>query len=512
LTRRTVRCIGSLLPIFILAAASLFTELTYVAHSEGQVGKSGASFVEIPRASSTGLMVHLKDLAQSTVEPVIVFDTQNRVLAKLQSLFTKGKTMAFPSYRLVGGIELTPNVKALLALFFRRHEGEIYTLLDQQSSRFRHAYFYFHSDYRYAQAHRFTGVARPDRSLFLIDREIDVNRARQSRVVMFQATAQQSILNRNSHSPDNVGVVAQPLRDVSNHLAFVDSTLGQLPGFGLQHRTGLYQLEPDYFLPGGTMAGVGRYLLLEVINPSPSVRIVLDLTTSLKGNGTNTIPSRIRVIGTHDVFMKSEGRGAARLISPPVVPQTIFGQRYVGLDLGVAGSLFPEHRLGVMKLYNLDIPVDGRRLVGFARNISAISDQQYRSLSSVSELKMFPKDLFRGEREFSGMYEDGWISANSHVTLEQRRRNETLVIRGHVPLVSNKAFVTRLTLNVDGKRLGSRDITLGTFDVQVPSLDAGLHDIEMRFSRSQRLPEGDGRLVAMKADFIGFKGETNNGR
>lgn len=502
--RRLLTLSIALVPLVILASFSLRTELIYINHSEGFTGKSGASFVEIPQASETRLVERLKNLARTTTQPVIVSDTHNKVLAKFESFYTKGKVMVFPAFELVGGVTLNSGFKLLLDSFFRGRQADVYTLLEQQSSRFVGANFYFKKNYKYAQTHRFVSGGTPDHTLFSVDKELTVSRRDESRMALYEATSQQSIINRLTITPSNVGLIVKPLAEVSNHLVFVDSTLGQIPKFGSQRFAAIYQLEPDYFLPKSTMAGLGRYLLFEVLNPTPTMRVVLDISTSLKGRGAPPIPRSVTVMGTKLVALKAEGRGAARLISAPITPQTIMGQHYIGIDMGIAGSLFPEQRTQLMRLYNTNIPLDGRRLVAFARNISAVSEPQFQRMPTVSSLSTFPTDLFRGERGFSGVYEDGWISEKARITLKQRHPGDFLVLRGLIPLVDNKSFVTTLTVRLDGKTLGSRDLSLGEFSLKIPSAKSGLHDVELQFSRSQRLPGGDGRVVTMKTAFVGF--------
>ena len=145
--------------------------------------------------------------------------------------------------------------------------------------------------------------------------------------IVVGATAKHSAFNRLHHgdrSDRNFYVL--PVAEARNHLVFVASERG-MPYWagGGKAMYALYQLENEpTFYRGSTMAGVGRHLLFQVLNPSETVRVVLELTSSYKSDGVNALPPAYAV-GEHRLPVGLVGRGSARFVSPPLRPQMIKG-------------------------------------------------------------------------------------------------------------------------------------------------------------------------------------------
>ena len=81
------------------------------------------------------------------------------------------------------------------------------------------------------------------------------------------------------------------------------------------------------------MAGAGRHLLFQVLNPSPRVRLALEITDSLNGDGENSLPPAVAVGDRRERF-PTTGRGSARVFSPPLRPQEIGGRLFLAIDGG----------------------------------------------------------------------------------------------------------------------------------------------------------------------------------
>jgi hypothetical protein len=196
------------------------------------------------------------------------------------------------------------------------------------------------------------------------------------------------------------------------------------------------------------MAGIGRHLLLEIVNPTPRVRVAVHFTRSFAGDGDNRLPPAA-VIGTERLPFSLVGRGSARVFSPPVAPQVVGGRPYVALDMGVDGSPFPDRRsVGLMRLYGRDIALDGRRLVAFTRDVSLVSEAEYRARRTLPALRAFPADLANPDVEYSGLYEDRWVSEAASVSLAAGGSPSMLVVRGTVPAVGDRAFETECIISV----------------------------------------------------------------
>jgi hypothetical protein len=230
-------------------------------------------------------------------------------------------------------------------------------------------------------------------------------------------TGSQLTLNRLSMPEGSPSLISRRCRDVHNLLVFTNSTLGE--NFYFYHRRNaisFYQLEPDYFYPGHTFSGYGRYALFRVLGPSKQFRLEIDLSTTLRQDGTNRLPPAA-VVGSRREKLPFSGRGSARVISAPITPQMIDGQPYVLLDIGEDGGVLPVPRPGIQGLWAKNVPLDPRYLTSYVRDVSLVSEAQYRSLRAPMLLQHFPADLANPDLEYSGMYEDGWVAESSYAVL-----------------------------------------------------------------------------------------------
>jgi hypothetical protein len=265
----------------------------------------------------------------------------------------------------------------------------------------------------------------------------------------------------------------------------------------------MFQPEADYFFPSQSMAGIGRTLLFQVLNPSDKIRLVMNYTASLKSDSNNVIPP-VNAIGDARAAFPAVGRGSARLFSPPLLPQTILGRHYVSIDMGVDGQRFPERRSGLMRAYGTDVHLDARMITGFARDISAISDDQYTALRPPSGIEHFPNDLRDPGLEYSGIYEDGWVAESSYVRLLQPAQSTALRIRATVPGFVPQPAALRVV--VGERTVAQVDLGLGETDLKLPVPRAAtVQRIELHFDRAATLPNPDRRPVSALLRFVGFE-------
>jgi hypothetical protein len=288
-----------------------------------------------------------------------------------------------------------------------------------------------------------------------------------------------------------------------NRLQFIHSKLGNHYYFGDRKLTAFYQLENDPMFLGQKFASLGRHLLFQALNPSNQPRVVMELTSTLAKQFGSELP-RPSVENSPINFV---GRGSGRMFSEPFTPSKIDGVAYVSIDIGRDGKQFPSARQGLMLLYGRSIPADQRRITTFGRDISLISEEQYQAIQPPASLQNFPADLGNKNLEYSGIYEDGWISERSFFCLAITPNTKKLIIRGLIPqLGSEKAFSTELTIYLDGKPIAIQQLGLGDFSVEVPvSGLSGRQRVDLEFSKYQRLPGADGRITAGKINFIGFE-------
>jgi hypothetical protein len=359
-------------------------------------------------------------------------------------------------------------------------------------------------------------------------------------VVVIATTGKQSPFNRRHIKSDDpkANFVALAPAQARNHLVFVSSELGHpyFSGGRIKPNYAIYQLEAEpLFFRGDTMAGVGRHVLFQVINPSidPAtgkgrVRMVLEMTGSYKADDDNKLPPAELIGSTHVRFPGLVGRGSTRAVSEPVEPQYLGGQPYVQIDMGVEGTRFPEPRRGLMKLFGRDVATDRRSLVGFLRDMSLVSEEQYAAFKPPSEIAVFAynRNDLRDypQLEYSGIYEDGWVSEHSFCRLSPRAGSSAAsqaVVKGEVPALpgGDPNFETLAELRVDGSAVARELLRPGDFELRgdVPAATASAanptHAVELKFSRFQHLPENngypDGRPVAARLHYIGLQPASN---
>ena len=200
------------------------------------------------------------------------------------------------------------------------------------------------------------------------------------------------------------------------------------------------------------------------------------------------------------------GRGSGRVVSEPIVPGYVEGVPFLAIDMGRAPRPAPHEVKGVMALYGTDINPDLRRLTVYGREISLISEARYAAFSPPAELRVFPRDLGNPDLEFSGIYEDGWISEESFFVLGGKPGASHFRIAGQIPLVKDEGFSSTISVRVDEAPAVTRELKLGNFsvDVPLPAPSERKHRIDIHFSKSQILPGSDGRATAGLISYLGL--------
>jgi hypothetical protein len=307
--------------------------------------------------------------------------------------------------------------------------------------------------------------------------------------------------NRYSRTPFPSDLIKLPCNAPRNLLAFVSSDLGE-SFYVPRHRRNVsfFQWQADPYFPHGTMVGFGRYALFQVLGGSVGDRLAIELTDTLAHDGANLLPPAA-VVGSSRSVLPLQGRGSARVFSPPLKPQVIGGTPYILLDMGVDGRLPVVNRPGLQHLYGRSVPIDPRYLTAYVRDISLVTAEQYGHLHPPSALHGFPANLASPNLEYSGLYEDGWIGADSYVRLAGGP-STYLVVQGEIPSGAGGL----LQVFVDRHQVYSMKTAPGRLALRalVPAANA-TRRVELHFSRTIRLKAPDLRPAAAQLSFIGLE-------
>jgi hypothetical protein len=523
------RSVLAVVPLAVVAWAGLDGQRAYVEASAG----IGSAFLEIPDPSRTKVASEFRRLmAAHPSEPVIISDTYNLVLAKLQALYTRGRQLAYPSrlfFQIVDHAvethwrDLDPRGAQVAEAIAQERAASVRVLSDFDVKDPKHPGLinqFFQTDL--GRTIPYDGSSESGDPLFI------------------KTTPRQSLFNRRHFAPDlRANYLAGPYSEVRNHLIFVSSELGPPYYVWVTHvgaNPTLYQLEEDpLFFHPDSMAGVGRYLLLQAINPSPKVRLMVELTCSYAGEGHTELPP-MAVVGRERTAVPISGHGSMRIVSPPIEPQDIRGRKYLMIDMGTAGWPQALRRTGLMNLYGKKVSVGKRLLVGYARDVSLLSEEQYQAMAPPSRLDEFPNGkanpLRNRDIEYSGLYEDGWASEDVMVRLTQPALAKKFVIKGSLdPRLAPADHKTAMELSFDGqavplKLTTSEDeetpttnavvspvtqavITPGEFTITGEVPTAGSSDqvrtIRIRFTGPMaHLEAGDDRPISVQFRSLGF--------
>lgn len=477
------------IPLFLLGILNLSAQNVYVDRGKGRQFSAIANVSQF--RTNLRLREYLDTLPMSTP---LISDAHTIVLAKFQALAAPGRELRFLSRDYFKNLLMfsdsvwTNRMSAWSPRPLNLVSTELQTARNAEIDK---RDFDLHDPQQPGLKNSFVSGARALRSM--------------KDPVLLASMPPQTILNRRQwaeYQSQNVKEI--PWKEVSNHLVFINSALGEeyhLPD-GPNHIS-LNQLETDYFYRDNTFAGLGRYFLFQILKPSPQFRVLLEMTTTL-GPGRGLHLPHAAVIGTQRSFFPLTGRGGARVFSAPIDPQKIDTDSYIGIDMDHQGAQFKEQRNLSMRLYGREVPLDRRRIVGFGRNISIISEADYQALKSPVALKKFPADLADPDLEYSGVYEDGYLSEDAFFVLTQPTHEGLLVIKGKVPLMKDPQFQTELRVLIDDKEVAKKLLTVGDFILHIPHQGAGKHKVSLRFSKLQELEEGDKRPVGISLKLIGF--------
>jgi len=298
-----------------------------------------------------------------------------------------------------------------------------------------------------------------------------------------------------------------PIDHVQNYAVFLASSLGGPIGTG-GTIVSRWPPERDIYNRSGTFYAVGRHLLFEVIHPSPNLRLRISLTRTLTGGGRTALPDNAEVDAGTNQRLDFVGSGAANMTTAPLQLYERNGRFYFALDFGGDGTYFPSHKSGLLRMFHSDIPIDNRQTVGFVRGMALVTESQYRDMERPTSITSWPSGLLANPNlEFSGIYEDGWISNRAFVILGKAKAGEQLHITGEVPGLPRFATSGNgLRVLLNGNLIYQGHLKLGRFEVSnTLATDSAENRVDFIFDQMNQLPAGDDRPVAAQIFQIAIK-------
>jgi hypothetical protein len=159
-----------------------------------------------------------------------------------------------------------------------------------------------------------------------------------------------------------------------------------------------------------------------------------------------------------------------------------------------------KEKTGLMRLYGLKFNLDDRRLIGFTRDMSVISEDDYRSRPRPSKLSNFPHDLYLTDKllEYSGLYEDGWICRDAMVKLAGSHPGQVLYFKGFIP--DTEKFRTQgvdVTISINEKPTEIVNLRAGEFTLtRLIREAADVTSISLHFSDAVAYGDKDKRPMS----------------
>ena len=292
----------------------------------------------------------------------------------------------------------------------------------------------------------------------------------------------------------------KPESEVHNRLVFIHSELGPHYYSSARFKAAFFQREREPITEGlVSFHGTGRFNLFRVINPGEKMRMVVDFTrTSLGGNRYN-LPRQAHVIGEEDYPLGLVGAGSARVISPILKPEIFEQQAYLTLDFADSAQPIGKNKTGLMQLWGGKYNLDDRRLVGFTRDVSLITEAQYRTLVRPARITQFPLDLSRYPGlEYSGMFEDGWVGPDSLFKLTGSHPGQIVTFKGYVPDTPDyRSRGLDLTISLNEKPTEVVNLRSGEFTLtRLVREAADITSLRLNFSGAQPYGERDTRYLS----------------
>ncbi len=234
--------------------------------------------------------------------------------------------------------------------------------------------------------------------------------------------------------------------------------------------------------------GTGRFNVFRIIHPSPDLRVIVDFSRTSLGYGRTKLPEKAIVVADDDYPLPFVGSGSARIVSAVIKPECYEGQAYFMIDFGDTARVIEKIKTGLMRWYGVKFALDDRRLIGFTRDISVITDEQYRNLPRPTKISVFPRDLLEDKGlEYSGIYEDGWIGRDAFFKLAASHTGQVLYFKGYIPDIPRfEKQGVDATISINGRPTEVVNLKAGKFTLTRLIKDSSdTTSISLHFSDAQ---------------------------
>jgi hypothetical protein len=436
----------------LILLLNIFNQQLYVQKS---TGKYFGGLNEIPLASSEKVNSEFEKLLNNNKSYVSIYsDVSNIVLIKFMSYFTIGKIALFPS-KYLGGFqtyELNYNDLGGISTFYINNNS--FQALTNGNELFKNS-------------------------------------------ILVSTNIKQDIFNFTNKVYNNYfQVIDKPV----NHIIFINSFLGNHYYHGYPGRISFYQLENDPMLVNGNFSALGEYLLFKIMGKTENIRMMFEQTSTVLKQHNSKLPN-INVQGNQILF---PGYGSARLYTEILDVTRINNEDYIEMKINREGKRFFDNKKFLMNLYGKDVPIDRRLITTFGKQISVVDDLEYKSMKRPNIINLFPFDLQNIALEYSGIYEDGWLSPSGLIILNSEKM-KNFIVSGDIPKLKGfeEDFVT-LIINIDKKEYINK-LSPGPFSVVIPNNQKGNVTIAWKSDTQLKLPGSDGRLVICRLLKFGYE-------
>ena len=439
-----------------------------------------ALFNELPGSARGNLVAQLASLAPLTSNRHYIVDSYNPVLTKLITYYTRG----------------TPTRLISQNLFIDDYIAYLTSLDPAEATEFGPIS---------SVAIPFIWVSSQARDVIKLQAQ---NREPpRANDILIATGSSNSVLNRLTLGDRHDTLSFQSFGEVSNYVAFLPSTISRSHSdFSAQNdeeirdyraHVALWPNEPDYFFPGRTFARTGRYIMLNALNPSAKPRLLVDVTSSFSPDRQFSLPPA-QAVTDFAMPLGAVGRGSARLYSEPITPVKVDKLMVLGIDLGVDGRPSGSNEE--------DGALGPRWATTRVRDISLVSDQEYRSLRPPALIDKFPAGLADKALEYSGLYEDGWMAERAFLRLAGPPKPVRFVLNGMVPRDPKTTNISELVVRIDGVERARYVLQQGGFEVAF-ELEASLKPIRVDLvtNGAIRLGPQDARPASILIRSIGWK-------